>query len=387
MKVAIFKPIDEVKLQKYLHQDVLANTEIYETNVYDFQSSHPELEYFINSEAEFKIAVFYMSNLNYRGISDLAFHRMLEVADKVLFFEDECSIDTYNTIIKYNTAKYYYDIGCFINEKVQAKLEYSMYWFQSSSNFYINTMSWLQTSKYNPFSQKKYTFDIMFGTPKPHRNYISELINRFPRDYVDQLLMTNFLKPDTSTNTMHNTTMDAHKDNVWEDEMNPIYDDTNVYVEYFGNRKMHPSQVVPLKIYNESAYSVVMETYCDNEYTFFTEKTIKPIIAKRLFIIVAGQHYLKNLRALGFKTFAGIIDESYDEEPRFKVRCHMIIDQIAVLCRQSQAEVYNKILPIVTHNYNHLEKLSANRTPNYINYVTELTNKAYIEGQIDDTSC
>jgi hypothetical protein len=84
---------------------------------------------------------------------------------------------------------------------------------------------------------------------------------------------------------------------------------------------MSLSQVIPLSIYNQTAYSVVAETNYDNNYIFNTEKIVKPILARRLFLVVSGQHYLRNLRSLGFKTFDGIIDETYDTIADFEQRC------------------------------------------------------------------
>jgi hypothetical protein len=113
---------------------------------------------------------------------------------------------------------------------------------------------------------------------------------------------------------------------------------------------MSLSQVVPISIYNQTAYSVVAETNYDNHYSFCTEKIVKPILAERLFLVFSGQHYLRNLRSLGFKTFDGIIDETYDiiadNNQRFKLAC----EQITYLCNCSQEEVLAKIRPITEHN-------------------------------------
>jgi hypothetical protein len=43
-----------------------------------------------------------------------------------------------------------------------------------------------------------------------------------------------------------------------------------------------------------------------------TEKTAKPIWAKRLFVMFGTPGFLKKLHELGFKTFDHVIDESYD---------------------------------------------------------------------------
>lgn len=83
------------------------------------------------------------------------------------------------------------------------------------------------------------------------------------------------------------------------------------------------------KYYRDSLLSVVTETFFfktvsdiyDDEGIFFSEKTFKPILAKHPFILMNRPRSLKALRSLGYRTFAGWIDESYDliedDEQRF----------------------------------------------------------------------
>ena len=110
------------------------------------------------------------------------------------------------------------------------------------------------------------------------------------------------------------------------------------------------SKIIPTKIYNQTAYSIVTETNAENDFTFYTEKIVKPILAKRLFIVIAGYNYLKNLRSLGFKTFDGIIDESYDSIEDNITRYNAACREIQKLSLLPQQEVLDKIKPIVEHN-------------------------------------
>jgi hypothetical protein len=70
-----------------------------------------------------------------------------------------------------------------------------------------------------------------------------------------------------------------------------------------------------------------------------------------LFIVFGGYQYLKNLHQLGFKTFSDIIDESYDDEPDYKLRGAKICQQISYLLQQDQQQILTAIKPIVEHNY------------------------------------
>jgi hypothetical protein len=84
---------------------------------------------------------------------------------------------------------------------------------------------------------------------------------------------------------------------------------------------------------------------------FFTEKTAKPIIARRLFVMFAGQGYLARLQQLGFRTFDSIIDESYDQESDPVRRWGMACDQLLLLTQKPQDQVLTQIKPIVDHNF------------------------------------
>jgi hypothetical protein len=113
---------------------------------------------------------------------------------------------------------------------------------------------------------------------------------------------------------------------------------------------MSLSQIIPVNVYNNTAYSAIAETCWQDNFAFFTEKTAKPIMARRLFVVFAGRGYLANLRRLGFKTFGDIIDESYDQETDALVRWRRAWDQVAWLSEQPQELILEQIRPTVEHN-------------------------------------
>ena len=79
---------------------------------------------------------------------------------------------------------------------------------------------------------------------------------------------------------------------------------------------------------------------------------MKPILARRLFIVFSGQYYLRNLRKLGFQTFDSIIDETYDNIENHDERFRLALEQMHKLIDRSQDLILEKIRPIVEHNYN-----------------------------------
>ena len=218
-----------------------------------------------------------------------------------------------------------------------------MDWFTTSSFFYKNNPAVL--SALNPYQHKSKVFDILLGQPKPHRDTVYRYIN--DNGLQDRVIMTYL---HGFSQAIPNGDTDEF---IWEeDNLELIEKDikwTVTPVKYHG-QDMSLSQVVPIKIYNQTAYTVVCETNYSNHYSFYTEKIVKPIVAERLFIVLSGQHYLRNLRSFGFKTFDGIIDETYDTVADNKQRFKLACEQISYLMAQPQEEILAKIRPIAEHN-------------------------------------
>lgn len=64
--------------------------------------------------------------------------------------------------------------------------------------------------------------------------------------------------------------------------------------------------------YQNCAIDVVLETLYDDQRLHITEKLLRPIACGKPFIAMATPGSLEYLRSYGFKTFANVIDESYD---------------------------------------------------------------------------
>lgn len=133
--------------------------------------------------------------------------------------------------------------------------------------------------------------------------------------------------------------------------------------------------ILPITIFNDTVFSVVVETSVFNNNFHPTEKTIRNFLLKKSFVVFSSQFYLRYLRSLGFKTFDGIIDESYDSIECPKQRCDAIIDEVERLCH---GDVIRKNLEevdaICEHNYNHMSKLQ----PYYTQLLTETIGKFFI---------
>ena len=109
----------------------------------------------------------------------------------------------------------------------------------------------------------------------------------------------------------------------------------------------------------ESADSLV---YVPTETIYFgrrihlTEKTFKAIALEMPFVLVATAGSLEYLREYGFRTFAGIFDESYDSETDDFIRLEKVVKllkQFDDMSSKERQQFHRACLPIVKYNYEH----------------------------------
>jgi hypothetical protein len=264
-----------------------------------------------------------------------------DFVDRIYIFCSELHDYTFQSLCLFDKPKVSIFLCGVINHEFRdANLHRWLDWFVTSVHFYKVVDPKLLEKKLVNNTTKKYFFDILLGCQRPHRDYIYNFINQNNMD--SHVLMTyhRFWNVDL-----------RQADYITEDEgveylEIPMH---SHHVRYY-NYKMILSQIVPITIYNNSYYSLVAETNAVNEFNFYTEKIVKPILAKRLFIVVAGQGYLKNLRSFGFKTFSSVIDESYDNEENQETRFRMALEQFKYLIGTDPVIIENKIKDIVEHN-------------------------------------
>lgn len=215
---------------------------------------------------------------------------------------------------------------------INFEIEGTYYRFENFFNCLKITYKNLQSA--NPlknlryYEPKKLYFDALLGRKKYHRDFI---IDKLDRKYVH----TEYINLNSNIEGLEQTS---------------VTDSVNT-VKYYEIDTWF-SHIVPVEIYNRTAYSIVSETMTKKDFCFLTEKTAKPILAKRLFIMFAGPNYLESIRSLGYQTFNGIIDESYDLVQDDKTRWTMALEQVKLLATLDQQYVLEKIKPVLEHNYN-----------------------------------
>ncbi len=145
--------------------------------------------------------------------------------------------------------------------------------------------------------------------------------------------------------------------NVYQDIV-PVFNKAKLPRTFAGESTQHMSSCW-LTNFTEAADSLVYvptETVCFGSRTHITEKTFKAIALEMPFVLVATAGSLEYLRSYGFQTFAGIFDESYDDETNDLARIEKVVKLLKDLDNLSVNErqhIHRACLPRVQHNYQH----------------------------------
>ena len=116
--------------------------------------------------------------------------------------------------------------------------------------------------------------------------------------------------------------------------------------------------------YPEFLIDIVAETFTTGTCFFSTEKTVRPMLLKKPMIVMGSRDSLEYLRQMGFKTFNDFWDEEYDgfaQENRYQ-RILDLIDKIAQQPIDALEDMYQRMQPILDHNYNLLISQSYKKT-------------------------
>lgn len=228
------------------------------------------------------------------------------------------------------------------NDAINSHIIFWGDWFKTTTLLYKKLPNKL--AEINPYAIKSRMFDALLGSPKPHRDFVYNNVK-------SNNLLDKFIIP--YGGTWDNNSFYAKDYFIWEPGVEVIGNQqpgTAGPVTYYGIYT-GLSRVVPIEVYNNTAYSIVAETDHDNTLSFFSEKTAKPLMTRRLFVAFTGYKFLQNLKQFGFQTFDNVIDESYDSIQDDTARYTQAFEQVKYLCSQPQDKIYEQIQSRVEHNY------------------------------------
>lgn len=267
----------------------------------------------------------------------------------------------------------YWLLPGFVNDRndINNHIIYWGDWFRTTSDLYRKLPDVLDSIHVT--KKKPKFFEALLGSPKPHRDFVAQSVaennlqNQFILTYGgkwqdDQFYARDYFIYEPGTEILdpqrHLGTMD--------------------WATYRGHR-CHLSQIIPVEVYNNTYYSIIAETDYVNQVVFFSEKTVKPILAKRLFVVFSGYKFLETLQNLGFQTFQGIIDESYDLMPDGQERWAAAVEQIKFLCQSDPYDINERIRPIVEHNFQTMMETDWNKYA--LNQIQNLIDRETISAQ------
>jgi len=184
-------------------------------------------------------------------------------------------------------------------------------------------------------AQRPYFADVLLGNPKPMRDIFYTLLKT--NNLLNSCLVNLF--DEYKSSFLNSSTQDI---DVWFKDNNCTTDEIEGHFA---------SQYISKHIYENTWISVVAESQHSNEFFFPTEKTGKALFAKRPFIVLSGQYYLRTLRSLGFRTFNSVIDESYDDIEDYTQRTYAAFESYKKLMQLDQNVVREQLSNVLEHNH------------------------------------
>jgi hypothetical protein len=125
--------------------------------------------------------------------------------------------------------------------------------------------------------------------------------------------------------------------------------------EYTPGQQLSDGYIAQTKnLYPNFLIDIVAEPFTDGDCFFATEKTVRPMMLKKPFILMGSKNHLNYLHQMGFRTFSDFWNEDYDGYEG-KERYSKILNLIDILAQKSIAELehmYWDMQYTLDYNYN-----------------------------------
>jgi hypothetical protein len=133
-----------------------------------------------------------------------------------------------------------------------------------------------------------------------------------------------------------------------------------------ASTQQHTNQLA--QFYPDFLIDIVCETFLQGRSFYPTEKTVRPMLLKKPFILMGPKCFLIHLRQMGFKTFYEFWDEDYDgHSPDVRyLKILELINLISTKSKEELFEIYIQMQPILDHNYNLLIEKKFIKEINYV---------------------
>lgn len=219
-------------------------------------------------------------------------------------------------------------------------------------------------------SCKPYDFLFLNGRARPHRKYLFERLRML--GLLDRSLWTMMDPNGTSTATLSF----KHQGQELLSMPSPVRHLPDQYeVERYRGRhraeNADPTRYIKHDVFDnewgeiylqaepyiDTYFSLVTETVLEDPWSFRTEKIAKPLAMGHPWICATNAGFYRDMRNLGFRTFDGIIDESFDTIDHTRSRMDRVIDVVQDLCRQDLSSFLVACEDVCKYNQDRLLEL------------------------------
>jgi len=226
----------------------------------------------------------------------------------------------------------------------------------------IIALDWFRYARHESFKKsikKQFLiYNRAWGGTREYRLKFVDLLIEYDL-YKNSQISFNPIEPESKIHYTQHTFIN----NNWRPNYNLDY--------YIVDRSVASSQSsadYEIDDYNSTEFEIVLETLFDDDRLHLTEKILRPIALEQPFLVAATCGSLAYLRSYGFKTFASVIDETYDtiEDPLARLRAMVNSMNEITQWSQSEREVkLNLIKQITKYNRKHFF------SDKFINQVTD----------------
>lgn len=205
---------------------------------------------------------------------------------------------------------------------------------------------------------KPFKFDVLLGSRRAHRDYVMLAMTK--TGLIDQSVITyRYNWPGGQITQISQEAQECFPDV----QLNYPYVSPNLNPQWEVSEHIDNtcSFQIPWKIYQHCDYSVICESLDQGSF-FLSEKTMKAMFAKRVFVMFGPPGYLHRLKQHGFRTFEHIIDESYDNDSRSCFRWKKAMQQVMNLAWfENPRTIYDSVADVLEHNHKRLFSLVEER--------------------------
>lgn len=244
--------------------------------------------------------------------------------------------------------------------------------FKCSETSHFFRLSWRYWTDEVENAPAKNTFGFFIARNSVPRNYIlHDVVHSWPDQFLLSKMKTtvkdiwgeNYPSESVILDKFSDWANDEQQKNIkswWALDSIPSLDDLHIS-DYYRTPETSTANCALslLSFYNQFNIELISETYTHGTTFFPTEKTVRPIVGNKPFLVYGPKHFLKNLKELGFKTFDQWWDESYDDcqGPERWHAMRSVVDKICKWNDTEKQEVLDQCAPVTQHNRTRLREL------------------------------